>query len=331
MRRELTENELRYTKVIHAIGLAMCAHVILFAYLMPFLWSVFSFSGLSWLYILSETAGYVAEELLYALFYLLSFLLPILVLKCFLGRENVQPKEMYTEPRLSRYLPYMIFAIVFLVRIASDINYGLLSLFSVGGGSIDVATPPMSGVELVLEFIVTCVVPGFCEELLFRGAILTNCLPFGRTNAIVISSLLFAMMHENPTQILYTFVAGVLLGLVYEKTGSIWNCIVLHIMNNLFSTLDSFFVSNFRVDMAWIGILWDAIVMLLGVISIAVLIARFHSSSRDFENGFYQSELPASDSYADLPITGKRAVRLFFMPAMIVYIVLFALSFVLWW
>ena len=62
------------------------------------------------------------------------------------------------------------------------------------------------------------------EELVLRGAILRSLLrspklsPWG---AIVISAVLFAVMHFNPAQMPHAFLIGLLLGWMYYRTDSI--------------------------------------------------------------------------------------------------------------
>ena len=50
--------------------------------------------------------------------------------------------------------------------------------------------------------------------------------------AMLMSALLFALMHMNFNQAAYTFVIGVLVVLLIEATGSIWSSIIVHIVIN---------------------------------------------------------------------------------------------------
>ena len=78
------------------------------------------------------------------------------------------------------------------------------------------------------------------EELLFRGAILGFLLTNGALKpkyAILISALIFGIIHMNPAQILYAFLLGLLLGRLYYQSGSLTLCIVIHVLLNGFSTL----------------------------------------------------------------------------------------------
>lgn len=72
------------------------------------------------------------------------------------------------------------------------------------------------------------------EELLFRGAIEGYLLrerksPWG---AIVISSLVFGVVHMNPAQIPFAFLLGMMFGWLYYRTGSLLPGVVGHVLNN---------------------------------------------------------------------------------------------------
>ena len=74
------------------------------------------------------------------------------------------------------------------------------------------------------------------EEVYFRG-LLYNSLKrrFRVSAAIAISGFLFAVLHLGPLAILIIFPMGMLLAYVYEKTGSLWVTIGIHVTNNALS------------------------------------------------------------------------------------------------
>jgi len=84
-------------------------------------------------------------------------------------------------------------------------------------------------------YAVVCLLAPVAEELAFRGAALRTLLqwqPHHRWLMIVLSALLFALAHLNPAQLLHPFAIGLLLGWMYERTGSILPGIVYHWANN---------------------------------------------------------------------------------------------------
>ncbi len=71
------------------------------------------------------------------------------------------------------------------------------------------------------------------EELLFRGFVLDLASEaYGRWTAIIISSILFALVHVDPLSIINAFIGGLIYGYVRIRTGSLWPSIFLHSMWN---------------------------------------------------------------------------------------------------
>lgn len=81
------------------------------------------------------------------------------------------------------------------------------------------------------------------EECLFRGAIEGHLLRTWKRPwlAVVVSALVFGLIHMNPAQMVFGFLAGLVLGWLYYRTGSILPGIVGHVLNN------SIAVVNMRV------------------------------------------------------------------------------------
>jgi len=73
------------------------------------------------------------------------------------------------------------------------------------------------------------------EECLFRGAIEGHLLTLWKGKpwaAIVVSGLIFGIIHLNPAQMLYASIIGIVLGWLRWRTGSVVPGIVGHILNN---------------------------------------------------------------------------------------------------
>lgn len=114
----------------------------------------------------------------------------------------------------------------------------------------------------------------FAEEFVYRGYAMKTLesTGAGRGYALVISSVLFGIMHANPTQSIYAFFAGMVFGYAAMEYGIIWS-IILHITNNfLFGDVMVFICNHVSEDVADI-INW---VMLIGlcVAGIVVLIVK---------------------------------------------------------
>ena len=87
--------------------------------------------------------------------------------------------------------------------------------------------------ESWLGIVCITLVGPIAEELLFRGAVTKELLrKYNPSTAIVISGLLFGLIHINPAQVLGASIIGIFLGWLYWRTGSLIPCMVLHIFNN---------------------------------------------------------------------------------------------------
>jgi sodium transport system permease protein len=80
---------------------------------------------------------------------------------------------------------------------------------------------------------VLAVAPAVCEELAFRGFILSG---FSNSRrkwlAIVLSSLTFGIFHMVPQQVFNAFLVGMVIALIAVRGNSIWPCMLFHYVWN---------------------------------------------------------------------------------------------------
>ena len=85
----------------------------------------------------------------------------------------------------------------------------------------------------VISLITIAFVAPFCEEMLFRGIILRGFLAhYSASTAILLSSLLFSLVHMNWHQIPFAFVFGLFAGWLYFRSRSLWPSILAHMTQN---------------------------------------------------------------------------------------------------
>ena len=80
--------------------------------------------------------------------------------------------------------------------------------------------------------------PGFSEEIFFRGIIARRFFrAYSPIKAILLSSLLFGIMHYNPWQAVNAFFGGIFIGWTYWRYRSIWLSMFIHAYYNVLVTL----------------------------------------------------------------------------------------------
>jgi len=91
---------------------------------------------------------------------------------------------------------------------------------------------------LVISLIYMGIIPALFEELFFRGLILDGLNNnYSKRKAIIISALLFGVIHLNPWQFLTGFIIGLITAWICIQTKSILLCIYIHLFNNIVYTL----------------------------------------------------------------------------------------------
>ena len=96
-----------------------------------------------------------------------------------------------------------------------------------------------SFINVLYIIIAIAIIPAITEEFVFRGIVLTE-YTSSRVDAlpsVLLSALLFAMLHFNLYQFPVYFYGGIILGLVTLITNSVLCAIIAHLLNNTFSLL----------------------------------------------------------------------------------------------
>lgn len=88
-------------------------------------------------------------------------------------------------------------------------------------------------VPFVIMFSIMAVFGPFCEELVFRGAFFRGFRKSGNIfGAVIMSALLFAIMHMNFNQAAYAVLLGIMMALAAEATGSTTTSFLMHFIFN---------------------------------------------------------------------------------------------------
>ena len=94
--------------------------------------------------------------------------------------------------------------------------------------------------QLLFELVIVAGLPAICEELFFRGMVMRAFERIGAVAAVVLSSVVFAIMHGNFQQFGYAFLLGLFLGTVTMLSDSLLAGSVIHFTMNAISVILSY-------------------------------------------------------------------------------------------
>ena len=156
------------------------------------------------------------------------------------------PKKTPEKTRLSPREAILFFAISYAFVYAGQLISSYLSkvLNLVKGNEVhDPLQQYMGNFSPLMVIVVMVILAPIFEELLFRKLIIDRLLPYGKRLAMVVSGLVFGMIHGNFQQFFYAFFVGIVFGYVYIKTGRLIYTILMHMIINFNG---SFIVNSFR-------------------------------------------------------------------------------------
>lgn len=316
----MSENARLYSVVCSKIGLAM---LLFYAFFTLSTFGVAIFSSVLGRFINPFTADIIYEILL-AIVYFLSFSAGAFILRK-ITKDMPTARPIYTSFNLSKYFVLLIIAIIAvnytLAFLNSILVTSIVPSFGTGvatqGADLEGKSITQTVILFIISIVSTAVVPAICEEYLFRGAVLPNLLPFGQTTAIIGSAFLFGLMHQNPMQMLYTTLMGIVLGYVYVKTKSIWACMIIHFVNNLITVFEEY-LPHFT-NSEWVVALMNLIIIIAGSISLALILFKRDKEPSIDENGSFGVVYDRGMDVDEYELTRKERVKSFFAPTMIIY------------
>ena len=326
----MIDNVKKYSKICSRIGWAMLIFYSLFT---------LSTAGVALLQgiVSAITSNFAIEaifEVALAIVYFLSFVIPAFIL-CKMAKRVHGAKPIFKSCKLNGSIILIVIAIIAINFTISYLNATMVtSLFPSLASKFDLLMDSNLDdrpfYQIIILFIIsifsTAIVPAICEEYLFRGAILTNLLPYGKTVAIVGSAFLFGLMHQNPLQLLYTTLMGVAIGYVYVKTKSIWACMIIHFTNNLVAVVEEYLTALTKID--WIVSAVDLGVVLLGGLAVLILILKKDKEKRIDENGSFGVVFERGMDVEEYPLelTNGKKVRRFFSATIIIFTIIAVFS-----
>lgn len=223
---------------------------------------------------------------------------------CLISKTKLNTIIMFEKVKTSTMIGYVLFGlgIAYIGNVLTSILLGNMELIGISNNQ-SLSSVETNTFTFIVTTFITAVTPAFAEEFLFRGVILGKLRPYGDGFALIISSVLFALMHCNIGQIPFAFIGGAIFGFVTVKTNSMLPAMIIHGLNNLISCFMSELANsdNQMLNITLPNIIF-ATMLILGVIGFIILI-KSDMLLFKLENKFKKP---------NFPLTMKRLIGCFF-------------------
>ena len=187
------------------------------------------------------------SQLTQFLYYILFVALPVML---YARRDPGIASHLRIEPLKGRVAALSVLTAAVAVLFINCVSQLWFILVQCMGGTI-----PASGVAvpttvrgLASAVILSAALPGVCEELLFRGLMLSAWEERGSLRAVTTVSLLFTLLHGNLLGIPSEFICGVLLACIVISSGSLFAGMVFHTVFNSTLLIASYWARTVETD-----------------------------------------------------------------------------------
>jgi len=112
----------------------------------------------------------------------------------------------------------------------------------------DIMGTALGDLNIIAAVFVIAVLPAFFEEFAFRGVFLSIMeKKYSKVPLLLITGLMFGLMHMNIFTVFETGVLGVVLGLLTVSSGSVFPAVIMHFTNNAFSVILMFLIKDGQI------------------------------------------------------------------------------------
>lgn len=179
-----------------------------------------------------------------------NYVLPLPIL-LFLMRKLDSTEIKKNNLGFKTFLKYLCitFTLMWIGNITGTIITNLLS-FTIQN---DIANPIqnlINSTDLWLNLILISLIGPIFEEIIFRKILIDRTIKYGPLASILVSAIIFGLIHGNLNQFCYTVLVGGFFAYVYIKTGQIKYSIGLHIILNMLGSVLSMIVNNSAVNLS---------------------------------------------------------------------------------
>ena len=236
---------------------------------------------------------YNATQIFFSMF---AIVLPFTIGNFLIKRITPSYRISYHLPK-TKSLLFAALAISFLTLIISNFvtSFFILAAESVG---FEFEIYPFEAAknvpDFLWQFLATAITPALVEEFAMRGVVLQSLRKYGDSFAIIVSAVIFALMHGNMVQTPFALILGIVIGWFVVITDSLWTGIAIHLMNNTYAlvvtTMGEYLSDGWYLVIAAVI---NVVGSLLGLAAIIWLIATRRHDIKLYEPGGNTSKVQA--------------------------------------
>lgn len=191
----------------------------------------------------------------------------ITMVATFLFFNNKKENQIFKKVKTKKILIYVCIAIISFLCLYPIITC-IDSLLVKAGSKLNTLPYTLNTKSYLISILSLVIAPAICEELLFRGIIFQGLKKYGKSFAIIISSLMFSLYHMSISQTVYPILIGLLLGVIMFYEENIYYCIAIHLTNNFLSLT----LSYFKISLIFKHWTYILLAIILAVIFISVVL-----------------------------------------------------------
>ncbi len=188
-------------------------------------------------------------------------------------------------------LPFIAIATILVFLPLANAWTAFLNVIGYHGSGV--AMPDYSNVGIYfLSLLLMAVLPAFGEELLIRGNLFSGLSTRNVWFGVLMSALMFSLMHANPVQTVHQFGLGIVLALVVAMSGSLWASVIVHFVNNFISiTLTAYIpqVDAIYAKLGYYNWLTGIASVVVGLILLVFLLYAFYRAGKPKSDGGVKS------------------------------------------
>lgn len=209
-----------------------------------------------------------------------------------LHKIDIKNATSLTIPKLNKRtniaLPFIVSLLTFVTFFCSLNFINMITHFLSQGLVAPASSVPLANFgQFLLSVLFFAVVPAVVEELLFRGLIFNGLKnSFNAKVAVILSSIIFTLIHFSIFQTVYQLILGVVLSLILLFTNSLLLTMLMHFLNNFLIVFISYLSQGKSVfEFANFGVLEIVLSIVIFLVGVAIVCLIFYFIKRLVKDG----------------------------------------------